>query len=197
MFLWWPEEGVHHSERMLAQELPYLNEDFRESFANWRPAELAGRAAALVQQALEAVGIRRFVDGLEGPSEPLANRRSTTAGHHISSFRVYAEAMGNVMQTFAVRVMVLVLATPVFALFGAVGLAEGLMIRDLRRWGGGRESSFLYHHSKKLLGPSILSAWMLYLAVPFTVHPNLVLLPFATLFAAGVVVTTATFKKYL
>ena len=109
----------------------------------------------------------------------------------------YLEAMRNVLQTFAVRVTVLVLSTPVFALFGLVGLAEGLMRRDLRRWGGGRESSFVYHHSRKLLGPSILSAWMLYLAAPFSVHPNLVLLPFATVFAVGVAVTTATFKKYL
>ena len=115
----------------------------------------------------------------------------------LAGFQVYLEAMTNVMQTFAVRLTVLALATPVFALFGLVGLAEGLMRRDLRRWGGGRESSFVYHHTKKLLGPSILSAWMLYLAAPFTIHPNLVLVPFAVSFAVGVAVTTGTFKKYL
>jgi hypothetical protein len=55
----------------------------------------------------------------------------------------------------------------------------------------------LYHHSKKILGPSVVAAWMLYLAVPVSIHPNTVLLPFAVLFAAGIAITTATFKKYL
>ncbi len=105
--------------------------------------------------------------------------------------------MVNTVQTFAVRLTVLLLATPVFFLFGLVGLAEGLMHRDLRRWGGGRESSFLYHHSKKFLAPSIIAAWMLYLAMPFSVHPNFIVLPFVTLFAVGVAMTTGSFKKYL
>jgi len=184
MTWWWPEEGVRHSEHMLAQELRYLNDDFKESLFHARPVQLARDAAALMQRGTQAVGFERLIAGF--PSNPL------TAG-----LQTYLEAMANVMRTFVVRLTVLVLATPVFALFGLVGMAEGLMRRDLRRWGGGRESSFVYHHSKKLLAPSILSAWALYLAAPFTVHPDLVLLPFAVLFAVGVAVTTGTFKKYL
>jgi len=184
MTWWWPELGVRHSERMLAQELRYLNDDFKESLFHARPLQLVRRAAALIQRGTQAVGFERLIAWL--PSNPLT-----------AELQTYLEAMVNVMQTFVVRLTMLVLATPVFVLFGLVGLAEGLMRRDLRRWGGGRESSFVYHHSKKLLAPSILSAWALYLAAPFTVHPNLVLVPFAVLFAVGVAVTTGTFKKYL
>jgi hypothetical protein len=159
------------------------------------PLELARSAAAWVRKITEGIDLERFLDSLQRPLESFVGGRSipdVSMGPE-----KYLEAMRNVLQTFAVRVTVLGLSTPVFALFGLVGLAEGLMRRDLRRWGGGRESSFVYHHSRKLLGPSILSAWMLYLAAPFSVHPNLVLLPFATVFAVGVAVTTATFKKYL
>ena len=105
--------------------------------------------------------------------------------------------MLNVAQTFAVRIAVLALAIPLFSVFGVLGMAEGLMRRDLRRWGGGRESSFLYHHSKRLLGPSMCAASGLYLASPFSIHPSRAVLPLAMLLAIGVAVTIATFKKYL
>ena len=196
MTIGWPEQGVRHSERMLAQELRYLNQDFTQSVLHLRPAELARAAATSVQRAAEAIGFTRFIAWLNTPAYSATGSRSL-ALDLFSGFRDYLEAMLNVVQTFSVRLTVLALATPVFGLFGLVGLAEGLMRRDLRRWGGGRESSFIYHHSKKVLGPSILAAWMLYLAAPVSLHPNLVLLPFAAVFGVGVAVTAATFKKYL
>jgi hypothetical protein len=39
--------------------------------------------------------------------------------------------------------------------------------------------------------------WVIYLALPFSLHPSFVVLPFATLFALSVAVTVSTFKKYL
>ena len=63
-----------------------------------------------------------------------------------------------------------------------------LVQRDLRRWGGGRESSFLYHHAKRLVWPSIVMAWVVYLAMPISVHPNFVILPFAVLSAIAIAV---------
>ena len=50
-----------------------------------------------------------------------------------------------VTQLFSVRLAILTLAMPVFLLFSLVALVDGLVQRDLRRWGGGRESSFVYH----------------------------------------------------
>jgi hypothetical protein len=38
---------------------------------------------------------------------------------------------------------------------------------------------------------------VVYLACPVSVHPSLVILPFAVLFAAALAVTVSTFKKYL
>jgi integrating conjugative element membrane protein (TIGR03747 family) len=184
MTLVWPEQGARHSERMLAAELAFLHDDFARRAAQVMPLEFARRAIAEVARLADVVGLRRR----------MASAEPTLAG---LEFRVYAEAAAYVVQTLAVRVAVLALATPLFALFAAVGIAEGLMRRDLRRWGGGRESSFLYHHSKNLLGPSIVTAWMLYLAMPFSIHPNWVLLPCGALLALGAAMTTGTFKKYV
>jgi integrating conjugative element membrane protein (TIGR03747 family) len=69
--------------------------------------------------------------------------------------------------------------------------------RDIRRWSGGRESAFVYHWAKKFILPSLTLPWMVYLAMPFSIHPNLIVLPFAVLLAVVVRVMTATFKKYL
>jgi integrating conjugative element membrane protein (TIGR03747 family) len=51
----------------------------------------------------------------------------------------------------------------VFGLFTLVALVDGLVQRDLRRWGGGRESSFVYHYAKTAAMPLIIMAWVLYL----------------------------------
>ena len=102
-----------------------------------------------------------------------------------------------ITQVFAVRLAVLTLATPVFGLFTLVALVDGLVRRDLRRWGGGRESSFVYHYAKKAPIPLIIMAWVLYLALPFSLHPSLIILPFALAFAFAVKITASTFKKYL
>ncbi|EBX8858193.1 DUF4400 domain-containing protein, partial [Salmonella enterica] len=69
--------------------------------------------------------------------------------------------------------------------------------RDLRRYGAGYESSFVYHHAKKLVKPAAVVPAMLYLSWPTAVYPNLLLLPAAVLLGIAVTVTTASFKKYL
>ena len=99
-------------------------------------------------------------------------------------------------QVFSVRLAILVLAIPVFVLFSLVALVDGLVKRDLRRWGGGRESSFVYHWAKRSALPLLVLTWVIYLALPFSLHPSVVVLPFAMLFAFSVAVTASTFKKY-
>ena len=87
--------------------------------------------------------------------------------------------------------------TPVFVLFTLVALVDGLVRRDLRRWGGGRESSFVYHYAKQSVLPLVALAWVIYLSLPFSVHPSFVVLPFAALFGLSASIMAGTFKKYL
>ncbi|MCW4268530.1 MAG: DUF4400 domain-containing protein, partial [Candidatus Thiodiazotropha sp.] len=54
-----------------------------------------------------------------------------------------------------------------------------------------------YHYAKKAALPLVVLTWVTYLALPFSLHPTFVILPFATLFALTVAVTASTFKKYL
>ena len=80
--------------------------------------------------------------------------------------RDYLAAAMNITQVFGLRLAVLVLSSPVFVLFGLVGLTEGLVRRDLRRWRGGWESSFVYHHAKRVVLPLPVGAAIVYLAAP-------------------------------
>jgi integrating conjugative element membrane protein (TIGR03747 family) len=196
MTVWWVDEGVGHSERILAEDLRYLSEGLEAGVSRMPPAALARHAAALARRATDAIGIPKFIRWFREPSESFNGPRGAIR-NALVGLDDYFAALVNVVQTFAVRVTVLALATPAFTLFGMIGFAEGLMRRDLRRWGGGRESSFVYHHSKRILSSSVLSAWMLYLVAPVSLHPSFVLVPFAMIFGLGLAVTTATFKKYL
>jgi integrating conjugative element membrane protein (TIGR03747 family) len=115
----------------------------------------------------------------------------------IYPFSEYALAAMQITQVFAVRLGILLLALPLFAMFALIAIVDGLVQRDLRRWGGGRESSFVYHWAKRAALPLLVLTWVVYLALPFSLHPSLVILPFATLFALSIAVTASRFKKYL
>ena len=101
------------------------------------------------------------------------------------------------VQVLIVRVVLLAFSAPAFGLFGLVGLAGGLTLRDIRRWSAGREFGGVYHAAKRGAPKVLLAAAVIYLAIPFAVHPTLVIVPGAALFGASVLIVAASFKKYL
>jgi integrating conjugative element membrane protein (TIGR03747 family) len=198
MVLWWPEEGLDHSRRMLAAEVGYLDADFRRSVVTSDPARFARTVADNTYYAL--FEFTRVVDALDWLSRPPAPGEEGLRPKLHRLYRPIADiviAAMQITQVFSVRLAILMLATPVFLLFTLVALVDGFVQRDLRRWGGGRESSFVYHWAKRSALPLLVLSWVVYLALPFSLHPTFVILPFATLFALSVAVTASSFKKYL
>lgn len=57
--------------------------------------------------------------------------------------REYLMATLYVTQVFLMRVTILMLSIPLFVLTALVGIVDGIVRRDLRRYGAGYESSFL------------------------------------------------------
>ena len=184
MSFFWDEPGSGHAKKMLEIEIEYLNDDFRKSILTSSPAQFARNMADTRYYYLfEWTGLIRFI-------EWAASDQPQSSLHHYAhvitmSLWDYVLAMIAVTQVFAVRLSILILAIPVFILALVAGFTDGLVQRDLRRWGGGRESSFLYHHSKKIIYPAILSAWVIYLAMPFSVHPSFIIVPFTLLAGIG------------
>lgn len=197
MVFFWPEEGTHHSRLMMEMEIHYLADDFRTSLFASSPSEFARQFSSLFYYYL--VQWTGFEDALLWLSQtpPKSDGVQSTLHEVYVFIEPYALAAIMVIQTYSLRLAVLVLSLPCFALFGAVGFADGLMRRDLRRWGGGRESSVAHHYAKRTALPLLFAPWIVYLGLPVSVHPNWVILPCAIAFGVSLCVTSATFKKYL
>lgn len=196
MLLLWPEQGWQHSHAMLEAELGWLGEHFRQSLLHSDPARLARHGIDVLQQLL-------FQD-----SGLLDYARTARARHDTDTLagvlaQLYRLAEDHLLAalftslTFAVRLGILLLATPLMALAVLTGLVDGLTRRDLRKFGAGRESSFVYHRAKGLIQPLLIAPWLTYLTLPVSLHPLWILLPCALLQGLAVAVTVATFKKYL
>ena len=198
MVLWWPDEGVEHSRTMLAREISYLDSDFRRSIVTSDPARFAKQIAENTYHYLfEMTHFLAFIRWVSPP--PRINEQGVRPTLH-KIYRPVAEfviAMMQVIQVYSVRLAILVLAMPLFLMFSLVALVDGLVQRDLRRWSGGRESSYVYHYAKRAALPLVVLTWVIYLSLPFSVHPSLVVLPFAILFALTMAITASMFKKYI
>lgn len=196
LYFFWGDQGWRHSEAMFITELGWLNDGFKESLMMSQPGITAHR---LLEQTyywcFERTGFVEFA----------SQARFRSQGHDIASniatvyviIEDYLLAIVYVTLTFIVRVMVLVLSIPLFALAALCGFTEGLVRRDLRRFGAGRESSFIYHRAKRLITPLVIAPWFIYLSSPISVNPVLVLIPCAIALGLAITITAATFKKYL
>ncbi|MEJ2622836.1 MAG: TIGR03747 family integrating conjugative element membrane protein, partial [Candidatus Thiodiazotropha sp.] len=115
----------------------------------------------------------------------------------ITEYYNYLMAAIYIIIMFFIRLSILVLSIPAFILFGFVGVTDGLMQRDLRRWCGGNESGYIYHWAKRFAMPVLIMSWVIYLAIPSSIHPNFIITPFAVLFGLVLMVMSSKFKKYL
>lgn len=110
---------------------------------------------------------------------------------------VFLETAATGLQLFSLRLGVLVLATPLFAITACGAAADGLITWYLRRTGAGRESGFIYHRTKRGLALSVLALWLVYLVPPVPLDPRWVVPPFLLIAGVAVRLTVAYFKKYL
>ena len=92
---------------------------------------------------------------------------------------------------------ILLQALPQFVLTIVIGLIDGLVRRDLRRFGAGHESGFVYHHARRMIGSSLAATGLAWLAVPVFLKPSYMLVPSAVITALSVSLVLGAFKKYI
>jgi integrating conjugative element membrane protein (TIGR03747 family) len=193
----WSEEGAAHSERMLATELNYLHDGFRQWIVGIAPVEVATWfALSLRYWVFDFTRISDFVRwAATAPPEASYVRRTLS---NVTRYTLeYFYASVNSTQLFAVRLAVLVLSSPIFLLVGIAALIDGLVERELRKYGGGNESAFVYHNVKPWMRPALVGSWLIYLALPFSLHPNFIFVPAAMFFGLAVYLTSTWFKKFI
>ena len=197
MVFFYPEEGYQHAQLMMKKEIGYLGASLDTDQSN---TDAVKKASSIISQTVNFI----FIDS--GLFDFIGRAKTVTEndGEFMSVFKgLFAEyynfalAAIYIFVMFLVRLSILVLSLPAFILFAAVGFSDGLMQRDLRRWCGGNESGFIYHWAKKFSIPILFAAWVIYLAIPASIHPNYIITPFSVLFGLVVMVMASKFKKYL
>lgn len=197
MTFFYDEKGYEHAESMMKKEIQYLSDSLGEDSINSEAIKTASEKVSQISNFL-------FVDS--GLVDKLNNARMIDSGDSeftklgkglLAEYYDYFMAAINILIMFMIRLSILILSLPAFILFGIVGACDGLKQRDLRRWCGGNESGYIYHWAKKFALPILIAAWVIYLAMPTSIHPNLIITPFAVLFGLVLMVMTSKFKKYL
>ena len=202
MHLFWKDQGWRHSQAMLQYELSHLSGHFTRSVVVQEPGRTAHH---LVDTGYRWVFVKTGL--LERMNHTAERSRAPSQGsgrdfrYYISQAYVWAEkyliATAFTTLTFLVRLLVLILTLPLFFMAAFVGFVDGLVRRDVRKFGAGRESGFVYHRAKASLLPLAVLPWVAYLALPISMHPLLILLPSAALLGLAVNLTAGSFKKYL
>lgn len=184
MTLFWYGEGAGHARSIYEAEVAYLS--FRFSLP-------ATDNQALVQWATSVQGTVHYwlfeYTGVMALLEWLSDQRFLLGE--------YFTALIYVTKTFTVRIAVTVLAIPLFALFAVWGFGEGLIRRDLRRFGVDKERGMIYHESKLWLFVIFVLPVIIYFSYPFEINPLWVFPPFALLLGLNCMIMMATLTKHI
>lgn len=196
----WRAASWHHAEGMLRYELNQISSQFAESLVLSHPADTAHQLITIVRAKL--FGNHLTAWQAQSKAHPLSSlphldviRRAFSFAYE--SMKPYALAAGYTVLTFLARLLVIALTMPLYLLASLIGFIDGLVRRDLRRFSSGHESGFVYHRARSVILPATVLPWVLYLALPVSVSPLLILLPGAMLLALVINITAAHFKKYL
>lgn len=195
----WSDEGSDHSYKILEKEIGYLNKDFKKSIFKITPYEFAEMAATNSHHYLfEKTGLNDLLKALQR-KEVMIDSPKTAEYIQIVFFytKEYIQAAMNITELIAVRVAIALLSLPAFIFIAIAAVVDGLVERDLRRFGGGLERGMVYHYIKPHSKPIIIISWMLYLSIPINIHPNFIFVPAAILFGLVIYITTSSFKKFL
>ncbi|MDR6575965.1 TIGR03747 family integrating conjugative element membrane protein [Pseudomonas extremaustralis] len=196
VMLLWGDQGWRHSQAMLSSELGWLSEHFKSSLILQQPGQTAVQWLDFLNQwLLVQTGFADFAQQARVSSQ--GNGFWSGINQLYVSIEDFVLAAVYVTFTFVVRLTILVLATPLFLLATLTGFVDGLMRRDLRKFGAGRESSFVYHRAKRAVIPLLIVPWVIYLSLPFSLNPMTVFLPSAVMLGVTTAITAATFKKYI
>ena len=199
MVFWWQDEGSLHSLNMLNNEINFINEDFTSTTVfNYKPVDLINYAYSTFYDVNNKEGVvNSFLRWVNEPNKGGMGAFEAffkSTGYNIKEFLLSAFY---IILVFTIRLSILVLSLPLFILVTILALVDGFAQRDVRRWENGRESGFRYHYAKALALPSFFIIWILYLSVPFSIHPNFLILPLAIVYGYVIREMVSWFKKYL
>ena len=170
LYFWWPHEGSRHVFMVMRHEQAELVNAFQ-------PHPLGEDICVLLEN---------------GSSHILKVRHKTNW-----LFQEPATVLAYALVSFMVRLIWLATMLPLLCLCAVTGLTEGLVQRDLRRFGSGLESVFLHRYVIRSSSSVATTLWVFYLAQPLFLPAMLVLLPVAVWSGITIWMATGSFKRWL
>ncbi|HDX4196724.1 TPA: DUF4400 domain-containing protein, partial [Escherichia coli] len=149
LYFWWPQEGTVHTYRMMMRELGELNQELHIH------SQGESIHTLLDYTSIMALHIGRCVYSLFRQDNLVFSQNQVA--QMITDVLVY------VLLSFMIRIFRLVLILPLMLLFIVIGLIEGFVLRDLRRFGAGYESGFMFYWAVKIAGELFLKIIFCYL----------------------------------
>lgn len=171
LYFWWPQEETRHILQVITREQAEL-------LLHLQPHPFGNQLQALLNDGRESVlSFRRRID--------------------IYYLQVPLDALAYSLTSFLLRLVWLAAMLPLLDLCVFTGLVEGLVQRDLRRFGTGLESTFIYRHARRI-GGSVTATWLIFwLIQPFCL-PATLILPITTIWAGIIVwIVAYSFKRWL
>lgn len=201
----WKDKGALHARDLVQEDLRYIAEAPHSLIVadTVRFSRELIAHVAMPFERLDVVGSHeRTGAALQRPATRAARPGSATLERISATLARMWSTLGVVAmytaQDTALRLAIVVFALPAFVLACLLGAVDGMVRRDLRKWGGGRESSFVYHHAKAMTYLALGGGFSLYLAWPGGgFNPAYMVLAGTALVAWSLSLTLSSFKKYL
>jgi len=185
------EDGDAHLQKILADDLTKI-ESLTTSEAS---SNFVKKGAALGYDIIfEASGFNEMIRVFSTPVN--LNPFDTEMRKLIVYFWPEIKASMYSVQIIGERLAVLLLTLPLFLVAFVVAVSDGWAGRWLRRAYGGRESAFLYHRLKRGVFLSTVLLWAIYLILPYSFDPRIIIFSFVLIFAILLRYTISYFKKY-
>ena len=195
MTWFWPEQGSDHAKAVLATDQAYLNQQLYEQSIAIKNDIVASTHQAVTWIAQQS-WFATIIQSVPSTSAGSFGVFQEWAHDLYQQYRDYLQASTYVMQTFVIRLALILFSLPIFAIAALVGGVDGLVERDLRRWGGGRESSNVFNLARRSIVPAFVAACVVYISLPFSINPVIVILPFACLLGLATRIAFERLKKY-
>ncbi len=176
----WEQPGVLHSIAVLQKELSWINRDFSTVLGS--PAESSVRFSRFMYDTF-------FVWFGFDLMQSLIN------ADFFAQVVVYIKASINVIQLFFTRLVILVFSLPVFLIFAIVVIVDGIVVRDIRKFGLDLERLWIWSNAKVSIKPLVVTPFIIYLGSPWSIHPNWIILPFVFMLSTALWLVTSKFKK--
>jgi len=186
-FSWW-DSGLNHSTLMLDSELKYANETVREVLTGTDKNSwiyfIFDKFTYTLQVSL------KLLNNIFSSFLPEITNIS------LEGISIFINAAFNISLVFILRVFLIIFSIPLFLMALMWGFVDGLVERDLRRFGAGRESSTIFDAARRLIMPFLIAPFIIYLSFPSSINPMFVIGPSAVFQCFLYRTLFSKYKKY-